>query len=299
MSHRYTSERPGNKPYARPASHRQQQHSVPAPPRQTEASLLGGLFKKAKSLFGGGSAASEVSSPALVEDRGPPPALAAAADSRSSSHRPVAHRLAAEEGTCSTPVTRRTSARGTTPVATLNLGSSNPFTTGQQAAGSRHRGETSFRSPSLSGLHLRSPSPNQSIHSPNRPGASFFHQQDHHRSQSPFKRSLAGSPDPYTSTNAAPLTGMRRSASVASVGSSSAAPHQPASPRKRQMLWDPAQGFVASSALENDTPQASNQKPTNDAERILSQLESMSGLHHHHPSSGVSLHLFCLLNLCL
>lgn len=264
-----------SKPYARPES------SSKRSLRQQDRSLLGGLFSRAKSLFSlGSSAPPELQPPAATqtESNGSMPAPQ------------VPHRLAGTYTLAgsSSRVPARTSARGTTPIAMLQISpekANNPFkndTEGLQN-GTLHglsRQQSPFRSPSLTALRLRSPSPERA-QSPQRPGSVILNS----RGSSPYRRPLErpGSPanastlisdrrlqrDSSLISNQSHRSGIVRSASIASF-----ADH---TPRKRQMLWDPQHGFVAAST-ERDPSQ--ELQPSNEAERILSQLESMSGLPH-------------------
>lgn len=119
------------------------------------------------------------------------------------------------------------------------------------------------RSPSLSRLQLRSPSP--ALNGPRAlPGSSLF-------ATPPVKRTFDQvSPEPaYKRAYGSPFH---------------ANPHRPGSPsaasvtssvtsaRKRQMVWSPTKGFVAL-APRVEVPK--EKLPVNEAERILNTLESM------------------------
>lgn len=323
-SSRHASSHHNSKPYERP------EVSDSKARRREDASLLGGLFKKARSLFGASSGPTELrtQSPSVTTlDRSSMPFTATAASTPRQAP-PAAttrasHRLAGAATPAFSPAVGRTSARGTTPIATLNISpdksnqSSSIFAlppsvnTNTTRPGSAYtRTQSPFRSPSLTALRLRSPSPDRSaalqLQGPARPGSSIFSDVPPaaaaQRAFSPYKRPLEGSPPPKhegSLFNNDGNRGLQRSASVASFASSAGASHygSTASPRKRQMLWDPAHGFVAASAANDRDQMQQQQQPTNEAERILSQLESMSGLAHAHPrggNSGVSLKSLCL-----
>lgn len=310
------------KPYERPDGQARAKRREEKEDDQ-HAGLLGGLFKKARSLFGIAPPPSAPAHPSngllngsvdLTVPSNPPASASASRQSRPLTRRPPA-------ASTSTPLAGRTSARGTTPIATLHISpekadQTHPNTSSSvfalPASANRRRTETPFKSPSLTALRLRSPSPDKSSSTLLRPGSSIF--SDAHpssfssrapqRSFSPYKRPLDGSPPPKHSQNDsfASMTmptsssrGLQRSASVTSFASSAntVAGHprrhhydSTATPRKRQMLWDPAHGFVAASQSNDLDPSARAGPPLNEAERILSQLESMSGLHQH--KSGTS-----------
>jgi hypothetical protein len=157
----------------------------------------------------------------------------------------------------------RLNVRGTTPRSTLNIS----FETSTASLFSR----AGFnRSPSLSTLALRSPSP-----STRRalPGSSLL-------SSSPAKRRLDQlSPEqPAYRTHVSPFKHVRASPGAASTTSS-----VQSSARKRQMVWSPTRGFVAVQDHAARAEGSVRSMPMNEAEKILNTLESMRS-----PSKEVS-----------